>query len=88
MHFIGKTPLNLPFYLYISLGKISDRVQAKANQVKTSLFHFSLVKLLVLEEHKKLNKDWDYFVASTRIDLYPKGDTPISYEKTSPLVPE
>jgi hypothetical protein len=88
MHFTGKNPLNLPFYLYRSLGKMSDRVQAKDDQVKTSLFHFSLVKLLVLEELKKLNKDWDSFLASTRIYLDPKGDTPLSDEKTSPLVPE
>jgi hypothetical protein len=63
-------------------------VQVKDDQVKTILFHFSLVKLLVLEELKKLNKDWDYFLASTRISLDPKGDTPLSDEKRSPLIPE
>ena len=28
IHFTGKIPLNLPFYLYRSLGKMEDRVQA------------------------------------------------------------
>jgi hypothetical protein len=30
MHFTGKNPLNLPFYLYRSLGKMADKVQARA----------------------------------------------------------
>jgi hypothetical protein len=67
---------------------MSDKVQAKVDQVKTSLFHFSLVKFLVLEELKKLNNDWDSFLSPTRIYLDPKGDTPLSDEKTSPLIPE
>jgi hypothetical protein len=60
---------------------MSDIVHARANKLKTSLFHFSLVKLLVLEELKKLNRDWDYFLYSTRIPLDPKGDTPSFAEK-------
>jgi len=31
MHFTGKEFLNLPFYLFRSIGKMSDRVQAKSN---------------------------------------------------------
>jgi hypothetical protein len=80
MHFTGKSPLNLPFYLYRSLGKMADKVQARADQLKSSLFHFSLVKLLVVEELRKLNRDWDSFLASTNIPLDPKGDTPLSAE--------
>jgi len=60
---------------------MSDRVQARANKLKTSLFHFSLVKLLVLEELKKLNRDWDSFLASTNIPLDPKGDAPSFVER-------
>jgi hypothetical protein len=83
MHFTGKNPLNLPFYLYKSLGKMADKVQARADQLKTSLFHFSLVKFLVVEELKKSNRDWDSFLASTNIPLDPKGDTPSSAEKVA-----
>jgi hypothetical protein len=81
MHFTGKSLLNLPFYLYRSLGKMADKVQARADQLKSSLFHFSLVKLLVIEELRKMNMDWDSFLASTNIPLDPKGDTPLSAEK-------
>jgi hypothetical protein len=83
MHFTGKNPLNLPFYLYRSLGKMAGRVQARHDQLKTSMFYFPLVKLLVVEELKKLNRDWDSFLASTKIHLDPKGDTPSSVEKVA-----
>jgi hypothetical protein len=81
MHFTGKIPLNLPFYLYRSLGKMADIVQARADQLKSILFYLSLVKLLVVEEIRKLNRNWDYFLTSTNIPLDPKGDTPLSIER-------
>jgi hypothetical protein len=83
MHFIGRSPLNLPFFLYRSLGKMADTVQARADQPKSSLFHFSLVKLLVVEEIGKLKRDWDSLLTSTNISLDPKGDTPLSAEKST-----
>jgi hypothetical protein len=48
MNFIGKIILNLHFYLYKSLGQMEDKVRARADQLKSSLFHFSLVKMLVV----------------------------------------
>jgi hypothetical protein len=39
LHFIGKYAMNLPFYLFKSIVKISDRVQAKSKEVDTSVFH-------------------------------------------------
>ena len=32
----------------------------------------------MVEYIRKLNRDWDYFLASTNIPLDPKGDTPLS----------
>jgi hypothetical protein len=49
MHLTGKNPLNLPFYLYRSLGKMVDKVQARVDHFKISFFHFAFVKLLVVE---------------------------------------
>jgi hypothetical protein len=72
VHFIGKIPLTLPFYLYRSLGKMADIVQARDDQPKSILFHFYLVKLLVVEEPGKLNRAWDSFLTSTNISLDPK----------------
>jgi hypothetical protein len=47
------------------------------------MFHFLLVKLLVVEELRKINKEWDSFLNSTNISLDPKGDTPFSAEKST-----
>jgi hypothetical protein len=46
MHFTGKIPLNLPFYLYRSLGKMADKVQARVDQLKSSLVPFLLGKVV------------------------------------------
>ena len=58
LHFVGKRSLDLPFYLYKSLGKMSDKVQIKKKGNETSLFHHGLINLLVLEELKRLDRDW------------------------------
>jgi hypothetical protein len=39
IHFIGKDLMNIPFYLFRSMGKIVDRVQAKSKAMDTSVFH-------------------------------------------------
>jgi hypothetical protein len=57
MHFTGRSPLNLPFFLCRSLGKMVDNVRAKVDQPKNNLFHFSLIKMLVVEEIKNLKRE-------------------------------
>jgi len=74
-------PFKLTFFLFRSLGKMENKVQARDDRLKSSLFHFSLVKLVVVEEIEKSNRDWDSFLASKNIPLDPKGGTPSSVEK-------
>jgi hypothetical protein len=97
MHFTGKKVLNLPFYLYISLGKMVDKVQAKSNQIKHSMFHFGLIKLLVLEELKKTNKELYSFLSSIGFGMEVHGtpktkkSTPVKSGKTmqsSSIIPK
>jgi hypothetical protein len=83
MHFTGKKPLNLPFFLYRSLEKMADNIQAKADQPGNNLSHLSLIKLLVVEELRHLNKDWDSFLISADIPRDPKGDIPLSARETT-----
>jgi hypothetical protein len=83
MHFTGRSPLNLPFFLCRSLGKMADNVQAKADQLENNLFHFYLIKMLVVEELRDLNKDCDSFLISTNIPRDPKGDIPLSADKST-----
>jgi hypothetical protein len=64
-----------------------DKVQAKSNQVEPSLFHFSLIKLLVLEELKKEKREWNYFLfasgfcVETTSSPPSKGSTPSTSTK-------
>jgi hypothetical protein len=83
MHFTGKIPLNLPFFLHQSLGGMADNVQAEADQPKKNLFHISLIKLLVVEELRRLGKDWDSFLISVDIPRDPKGDFPLPTGETT-----
>jgi hypothetical protein len=57
MHFTGKKPLNLPFFLHRSLENMENSVQAETNQPGNNLSNFSLIKLLVVEQLRHLNKD-------------------------------
>jgi hypothetical protein len=40
MNFTNKKPLNLQYYLFISMGRMDDRVQLRNEQENASLFHF------------------------------------------------
>ena len=62
LHFVGKGSLELPFYLHRILGKMSDNFEIKKEGNETSLFHHGLIKLLVLEELKRLERDWTSFL--------------------------
>ena len=70
LHFIGKKPLDLPFFSFITLGNISDKVHAKAEGSETSVFHQGLIRLLVLEELKRLNRNWASFLFMSGYEVY------------------
>jgi hypothetical protein len=38
---------------------MADNVQAKVGKPENKLFHFSLIKMLVVEDLRNLNKDWN-----------------------------
>jgi len=59
LHFTGREMLDIPFYLYRSLGKMSDKIQKLPQAAEKHLFHFGLMKLLVLEELRRLGRDWN-----------------------------
>jgi hypothetical protein len=83
MHFTGKRPLNLPFFLHQILEKVADNIQAEADQPRKNLFHISLIKLLVVEELRRLDKYWDSFLISADIPRDPKGDLPLPMGETT-----
>jgi hypothetical protein len=61
-HFTSRSPVNLPYYLHISLNKMAHQVKAKPNKVASRLSHHGLIKLLIYELLQRRNKDWGYFL--------------------------
>ena len=57
IHFTGKKMIDIPFYLFRNLGKMADKVQGRPERSETYIFHHGLMKLLVLEELNKLDRD-------------------------------
>jgi hypothetical protein len=49
-HFTGKTLLNLPFFLHKILTKVCKKIRAEPLSMKNTLFHFGLIKLIILQE--------------------------------------
>jgi hypothetical protein len=69
LHFTGKVEMIIPFYLLRSIGKMSDRVQSKSKAVDTIIFHFGLIRMLVLEEMRKRNISWEHFIVVSHMKL-------------------
>ena len=61
-HFTRKNPLNLPHYLHRSLTKMSHKVQNEPEKIRNTLFHYGLIKLIVLEELRRREKTWEHLL--------------------------
>ena len=90
LHFVGKRSLDFPFYLYRSLAKMSDKVQDKKEGNETSLFHHGLIKILVLEELKRLGRGWSsfFFISGFEVDVITPKRNPKPRDIPSPSVAE
>ena len=94
MPFTGKKPLTLPYYLFKSLGRMDDIIQLRKEQGDAILFHLSLIKLLVLEQFRKRNQDWESFLNSSGIAVdsqrSPQSwrNTPSSIARTTTSIPD
>ena len=63
MHFTGAKVLNLPYYLYRSIEKMSSIFQRRNHPQKMhSLFHHSLIKMVVLHQLEQQGIPWDVFI--------------------------
>jgi len=61
--------MNIPFYLFRSMGKMFDRVQAKSKAMDTSIFHSGMIRMLVMEELNKIYLTWEKFIAFANMQL-------------------
>jgi hypothetical protein len=68
-HFTGKDLMNILFYLFRSMEKMADRVQDKSKAMDTSVFHSCLIRMMVMEDLKKRNIDWEQLIVSTNMQL-------------------
>lgn len=62
LHFTGMISLDFPYFLFRSVAKMADKVLLKSQGCETSLFHHGLIKLIVLHELKRINKEWYSFL--------------------------
>jgi hypothetical protein len=60
-HFIGKTPLNMPFYFHKSFTKMCNRVQVEPDNIQSALCHFGLINIIIVEELRKRERTWEHF---------------------------
>ena len=85
-HFIGKNPLNLPFYLYRSLGKMAHQVKYRPSKIAGRLSHHGLIQLLFHELLKRRNMAWTYFLFwngfETVLQPEEKGKSPAKKSST------
>ena len=63
-HITGDDPLNLPFYLYNSLIKMSQRYQCQPLSFPQYVYHRGLIKMLVQFQLNKKTKSWDEFLVA------------------------
>jgi hypothetical protein len=61
-HFSGKTPINLPYFLYLSLVKVCNRIRARPSSIKSTLCHMGLIKLIILHQLKIQERSWEHFL--------------------------
>ena len=61
-HITGDDPLNLPYYLYNSLIKMSKRYQQQPLSSPQYVYHRGLINILVQFQLNKKGKSWDEFL--------------------------
>jgi len=84
MHFTRVRMLNLPYFLFRNIEKMAHFVQKKSYpQQMSNLYHYSLIKMIVLHHLSLLNISWETFIAH---DIFrgPQIPPPMSQELGGP----
>jgi len=65
MHFTRVKMLRIPYFLFRNIEKITYIVQKKSYpQQMSSIYHYSLIKMIVLHHLNLLNISWDTFIVN------------------------
>ena len=79
MHFTRVRMLNLPYFLFRNIEKMAHFVQNNPYPQKmSSLYYYSLIKMILLHDISLLNIFWEIFIAH---DIFRRPQTP-------PLMPQ
>jgi hypothetical protein len=62
LHFEKGYEINMPFYLLNSLKKMALTIQKSSRNVEQSLYHYGLVKILIIAKLQQLDDTWDDFL--------------------------
>jgi len=62
MNFLEGQTLNLPYFLLLSLKKMSITVQKCIGNIEPHLYHHGLVKILIEDQLKKKKDIWEQFL--------------------------
>ena len=82
MHFTRNRQLNLPYFLFKSIEKMASTVQKKAPPLQIpSLFHHSLIKIIILHQLEKKEVPWDVFISHPDFSTVP----PLHISPTQPI---
>lgn len=64
MHFTRVRMMNLPYFICRNIEKMATLVQRKPlHQQFNNIYHFSLIKIVVLHQLSLLNVSWDTFIS-------------------------
>ena len=64
MHFTRVRMMNLPYFISRNIEKMTTLVQRKPpHQQYNNIYHFSLIKIVVLHQLSLLNVSWDAFIS-------------------------
>jgi len=62
MNFLDSQTLNLPYFLLLSLKKMSTTVQKHIGNIDPHLYHHGLIKILIEDQLKKNKDTWEQFL--------------------------
>lgn len=85
MYFTRVRMMNIPYFMFRNIEKMEFFVNKKPYaQQLTSIYHFSLTKIIVLHELNLLNMPWDFFI-SHDIFKVPQIFSSVPREEGGPL---
>lgn len=64
MHFTRVRMMNIPYFICWNIEKMTTLVQSKLpHQQYNNIYHFALIKIVVLHQLSLLNVSWDDFIS-------------------------